>query len=722
MGLMTIAELIELLRKNFTRLLAFSLAVGLFALIAAEKMQTYTCTLNYKYNYSEAAEGFAPDGSSKLNPYEIQEPLVIRSALTDIGLGDSKEVNVEKIRNNIVISEIVEELDQEVSESAALLGERYDVQPTEFKIKYTYSASMGGEFGARFFDSLITQYDIFLLKNYYNKKEVADFVKVLNPEAEDYLPMADAMSSNIDSIVEYLESLASYYPDFRSKRNGYSFTDLAYLYHNLRDIQYAKYYGNIRSGNLSKDPETVIKNYTARLEELTVDWEVADSIANSYSEEIVSFYDAYKKTGLYTQASKMQTAMDSTNNKDEDVLEHYDINKLTNTYDGIVLKYTSNAGEASRLARDIDHCRTVIDSFSNDTVEPAVKASLLRKNEQLYSELAALSEEYAALANEAVDELYDLKVNEDLQYLIVTDIQEDKPVSVIVVFAMVLSFGLLYIFFVIKQLLGKAAPPEAEEELVSEMSELQRLFYAQYKQGFKECYLVYQPMLSCETGEETNFEAFIRWNSEEYGAVSAVKTIECASELGLLPQFNDWIIDKICENLAKRAENGEYVPVIHVNCPYFSVQDFAIADVIVKRAAEHGVEIGNICMEIDSPNVMSCMEDILLLQKLGVKICIDRFESSTEQEEIFKALVPEYIKLSVDVVNNDLLATSEEEINAANTESLRFIFKTLISCERSGIKACICGIETKEQEKMFVSSMPFDYKQGYLYGKPLPYR
>ncbi len=730
MGLITIAELIDILRKNFIRILAFSLAVGILTMIGVDSMQTYTCTLNYKYDYSAAEEGFAPDGDSALNPYEIQEPLVIRGALNSIGLGESRAINVEKVRNNIYISEVVPDIDKEVSESAALLGEKYDVKPTEFQIKYTYDASWGDEFGAKFFDSLIRSYDDFLLTHYYNKKEIPDFAKILDPEKEDYLAMADVMDVNIESIINYLDELAGYYPNYRSKRTGYSFAELANLYKSLRNIQYAKYYGNIRSGNLSKDAEMVIKNYRSKVEEMEVELAVAKDISKGYRSEITSFYDSYKKAGLYLQAEQTQTTLDTSNNRDQDILHDYDLELLTNTYDGVVLKYTEYAEDASILERDIEHYNSIITAFEEDSVSSSTKARLLEKNEGVFEEICTLSKEFSILANETISEHFDTQVNEDLLYLIVTDVQADKPVMVLVVFAGVLSFGLFFIFLVVKKMLEKftmaSKADEAKDEsgivAEEEMNELQRLFYRQYKQNFPECFIVYQPMINCKSGEETNYEAFIRWNSEEYGAVSAMKTIECAMELNLLQPFNSWIMDKICENLAQRKKDGKKIPVIHVNFPGFAVEDFGIADIIVKSISDYDVDPGKICVEIESPSVINSMDDVALLQKIGVKICVDKFESSKEQDEILEALIPEYIKFSADVVNNDMLATSEEEVIRANTEMLKFIFKTLARCEKNHIKACICGIENKEQESMFVKEMNFDYKQGYLYGKPAIYK
>ena len=86
MGLISITEMIQIVRKYFWRVLALSLAVGVVSGYVATTLQTYTCTLDFKYNYEAAAEGFAPDGTSKLDPYEIQNPVVIQAALDEMGV------------------------------------------------------------------------------------------------------------------------------------------------------------------------------------------------------------------------------------------------------------------------------------------------------------------------------------------------------------------------------------------------------------------------------------------------------------------------------------------------------------------------------------------------------------------------------------------------------------------------------------------------------------
>ena len=339
MGLLSITDMVKILKKYFLQIVALSLAIGLLGGFAVSMMQTYTCTLGFKYNHSGAAEGLAPDGESKLDPYEIQNPVIIQAALANMGLETEEDsgLSVKGIRQDISINKVVTELDQEVSKSAALLGEKYDVAATEYEMRFSYDASLGDEFGPKMFSNIIKEYDEYLLAKYYHKKTIEDFAKILKDSDADYIVIAEAMSESIDDIISNLDELSGYYPDFRSDTTGYTFAELSVLYQNLREIQYGKYYGNVRAGNLAKDKEMVIKGYRAKVKDLSEEWEVNFKIAENYKSEISTFYDSYKMAGLYRQAEQVQKNTESTNNRDQDVLEDVDLEDYTNTYMRTVL-------------------------------------------------------------------------------------------------------------------------------------------------------------------------------------------------------------------------------------------------------------------------------------------------------------------------------------------------------------------------------------------------
>jgi len=729
MGLLSITEMIRIVRKYFLQIVALSLAVGILAGYAVTALQTYTCTLGFKYNHKEALEGLAPDGQSKLDPYEIQNPVVIQGALENMGLLDNKNFNVKGIRQNISINKVVTDLDKEVSESAALLGEKYDIAATEYEMKFTYKASLGDEFGAKMFSNIISEYDEFLLAKYYNKRNIEDFAKIVSDSDADYIVIADAMSASLDSIISYLDEMSGYYSDYRSTSTGYTFSELSNLYQNLRDIQYAKYYGNIRSGNLAKDREMVIKSYQTKVKELKEVQDVNTNISKNYESEIATFYDSYKKAGLYRQAERVRDAVDSTNNRDQDVLEDKELEDYTNTYDDIILSYASHATNARNATHTMKYYNTIISSYTADTVSEETKKRLISKNEKILEEISALSTQYSNVANQTIDELYATKVNSDLQYLILPEVSADKPVKLVAVFLMILTFGFALIAVLVieiaKKFVDKAALEEAFEEPAEEkkiidtkdMDELHQLLYQQYINDFDEFFLVYQTMLAKDENELPHAEVFIRWQSPELGMVSPVKIIECISDFGIFKQLNDWIIKTVCKDLALLRDNGESMPIVHINCPYSQISDFSLNDIITKYTSSNSIPSGNICLELVGKDIANSLEDIIFFEEMGISVCIDRFENSDEDREIINVIKPKYIKMSLDILNADMYATSDEDIAEATDSMITYFSEIVDKCHKNDIKTCICGIEKKSQDKI-ASQVGFDFKQGYYYSKP----
>lgn len=728
MGLLNLTEMIRILKKYILQITALSLVVGILSFFVINSMQTYTCTLGFKYNHKEAIDGLAPDGESKLDPYEIQNPVIIKAALANFGVKEDEIVNVKGIRQNISINKVVTELDKEVSESAALLGEKYDVNATEYEMKFTYDASLGDEFGPKMFSNIIKEYDKFLLAKYYNKKTIEDFAKIVKDSSADYIVIAEAMSTSIDDIITSLDELSGYYPDYRSLATGYTFADLSELYQNLREIQYAKYYGNIRAGNLAKDREMVIKSYQTKVKDLTEEYDLNSEIAEKYKKELATFYDSYKLAGLYRQAEQVQRNVDATNNRDQDVLKDNELEDYTNTYDDIVLSYVDRAVVATNSLHSVNYYNMIIDSYVNDTVPYEVKEQLVAKNDVIMQEIQKLSAEYSALSNATINELYAGNVNTDLEYLILPEVSKDKPVALICIFLMILIFGMGVVLILIIEMIKKNVDKEVfasltqddEEKLVidtSDMDELHQLMYKQYLDDFNEFYLVYQSMISTSENDTEHKEVFIRWQSPQFGMVSPIKIIKCASDFAIFKQLNNWIVGNVCKYLSELKSKGQPLPVIHINCPYNQINDFAIVDIIIDNLSLYKIPAEYICLELAGKDVSTAIEDIILLEEMGIKICIDKFDNSDEDKEILNAVKPDLIKMSLDILHSDMYATSDDDMMEASENMIKYFKEVIETCHENGIKACICGVEKKSQDAMIVE-MNFDYKQGYLYGKP----
>ena len=719
--MITVAELMRIIKKYLVPVIAAAFLAALATFLVVSLVRKYDCTLNFKYNYELAEEGIAPDGESALDPYELQNPAIIHAALQLMGITTDDETTVENIRNNISIGKILNSQDQEVAESAAVLGEKYEVTTTEYQLVFTYKALLGEDYGKMICDGLINAYDNYIIENYYDKSIIPDFMKSVAEMNVDYMDQADIISSSLDSIISTLNDYAAWYPDFRSQRTGYSFAELAEQYQNIANTLSAKYQGNIRVGNISRDKELAIKNYTTVVKNLQTAEDTNQAIADNYRSQIKTFYDSYKAAGLYNQASNTQVSQDSSNNRDTEVLRDFEtrFEKLINTYDDIVLSYTQYASQASSNKRDREYYSDLISSLRNDMVSKAEKERLMSKNDVLLDVMTDMTHDACVAANTTIDELYDQKVAGDIQYLISTDVSSNMSILGSMLFVAILVGALVMMGGIVFEVAHKnalAGGSDGSSNMPNDKEHQAALM--QYRAGFPEFYMVYQKMLPCRDDLAPRYEAFVRWKSQELGHVSPGMILKYFGDLNLIMELNDWIVSTVCQDIISLKKVLHTAPVIHINCMFSEVADFGMNDILHMNSRQWGVPAESLCVEMDGSDMMSCMDEIVILEKLGYPICVDHFENKEQSDEIMSVFKPDYVKVSNAIFFNEELSTSAEELMQSERQTRAYLVQMGTSCKDNGIGFCVSGIENAEQDKM-LEYAHIDYKQGFYYDYPM---
>lgn len=222
-----------------------------------------------------------------------------------------------------------------------------------------------------------------------------------------------------------------------------------------------------------------------------------------------------------------------------------------------------------------------------------------------------------------------------------------------------------------------------------------------------------QPKVDALTGHIVGAEALIRWNHPEYGLVPPGKFIPIAEESGLIGPIGEWMMKKVCKQLAIWKKSGfSLIPVsVNITSKRFLQQGFA--DGIRKLLKHYGLEGKWLEIEITENSIMRNEEMVQKtlkeLKEMGVKIFIDDFGTGYSSFNYLKTFRLDGVKIDQSFVRN--IANNPE--NASITSAMIKVAQQL------NLEVIAEGVETKE-ELDFLLSLNCRYIQGYYFGKPCP--
>jgi diguanylate cyclase (GGDEF)-like protein/PAS domain S-box-containing protein len=219
----------------------------------------------------------------------------------------------------------------------------------------------------------------------------------------------------------------------------------------------------------------------------------------------------------------------------------------------------------------------------------------------------------------------------------------------------------------------------------------------------------YQPLADCTGGKIVGFEALVRWNHPERGAISPVQFIPLAEECGLILQLGAWVLRRACTDAASWPADK----LVAVN---LSPAQFKHADLgreILAVLAETGLPPERLELEvtesllIDDPDrVLSTLK---FLKEAGVRISLDDFGTGYSSLSYLQRFPFDKIKI-------DRSFVSQME---SNNDSMSIIRAVIALGKSLRIKITAEGVESAAQLNL-LKQENCDLVQGYLLGKPMP--
>jgi diguanylate cyclase (GGDEF)-like protein len=140
----------------------------------------------------------------------------------------------------------------------------------------------------------------------------------------------------------------------------------------------------------------------------------------------------------------------------------------------------------------------------------------------------------------------------------------------------------------------------------------------------------YQPIVHCQTGELTGFEALLRWRSKEMGLIMPGDFIPVAEQTGMIVPIGEWVLREACRQIDLLEQQVGRRFLLSVNLSPRQIQQQPDLPQVIERAlneanrAPHLVEF-----EITESMLMSdsatTHNTLMQLREMGVRLAIDDF-------------------------------------------------------------------------------------------------
>lgn len=719
MGTMNVIDILLAIKKRMQLVVIGALVCAILAYVAGSFLQSYTATMTLSYKHAGASEGLAPDGSA-LNAYEIMSPAVVSAALKDLDV--QTDLTVEEVRNRLTVTEVVDSKTQEIIKASLEKGETYEYFPTEFQIACIYDAKYGAEFGNRLLYSLVNAYDEWFANRYYVRTTISDFIATIDVDSMDYMELCEFIEGNLNSVWETLNALYEEAPAYRSLHTGLNFQTLMSGYTEIKETDYRKYYANVREGLLTRDKEKLITTYEGKIDSAYLEMVNSQNDSDLAYEMVQLFYEQYKESNLYAQATEAQSTVTGSNSDNKTIVYDYDMSLMINTYDDIITRYVNSGVNATNLKHQSNYYQTLIDEFKADNVTTRVKNELLAKNEVLLASISQKVTKYAELANRTIADYYRYKTAQDLNYLMAIYVTNNISMPLIIAVGAVLGIAAASVLCIFIEMFHRYSEKKAaaasddgalSAEVISAMTPIERALYEQSLAGFPEFYLEYQPLVDMH-GDWYMSETFARWNSERLGEIKPAEFLPICEKYKLMDTLGVWTLRKVCEQLNDWRAQGIDTYVISVNYAVSQIMSATFVDSLCAVISETRAQADRLCFEISGGGEIEKIDYVAqklkILKGMGALVAIDRFGDTLSSLRVLYELPVDLVKIS------------KRYVTSLDGDSVdTFLISVIAICKELGIKIGMLGVENEEQRKT-LGLLGMDYLQGYYFSPPLKIR
>ncbi len=225
--------------------------------------------------------------------------------------------------------------------------------------------------------------------------------------------------------------------------------------------------------------------------------------------------------------------------------------------------------------------------------------------------------------------------------------------------------------------------------------------------------LVYQPIVTLDTGRIVGVEALVRANHADLGQIGAEELISAAENTGLIAPLGHALLVQACEAaVGWRGLPGAEDIVLAVNVSPVQLSDPGFVRTVSAVLARSGLPADRLCLELTESRLLesagTTLDTLFELRRLGVHLTLDDFGTGYSSLSYLSQLPVTRLKLDRGFVTG--LSTG------ANANA---VARAVVSLGRSlGLETVAEGIETTEQARR-LREIDCEFAQGYLFSQPV---
>jgi predicted signal transduction protein with EAL and GGDEF domain len=220
-------------------------------------------------------------------------------------------------------------------------------------------------------------------------------------------------------------------------------------------------------------------------------------------------------------------------------------------------------------------------------------------------------------------------------------------------------------------------------------------------------HMAYQPIVTARNGKVLGFEALVRWNSPEHGAVSPAEFVPVAEETGMILDLGDWITRQAFKDA--RRWGGPYVSV-NLSARQFLRQN--VSERILRYAEEADLAPNRIQIELTETAIIDDVDraahNLEVLRGAGMRVALDDFGTGYSSLTYLNQFAIDCIKIDKSFVDN----VARDKQSAIIVASVTKLASSL------GMGVVAEGVET-DQQRHVLTAAGCGALQGYRFGRPM---